>query len=646
MSETKRFPSFSRRKTARNKQTEASRAATTATHDASMQTGSRQTAAHHAAAHHKVEAAALNASRQTANQTVRQTAVSMSRNEAALQKIRHPFFAICVCLPFLLPDFYLWQTYYAASGKSILKLLYAFGLLSKVVSMTISCVAVYISRKKCKIEIPLCAALFFMLVTLSGCISNIGSDILRCSATQIMLCVSPVLYFPSAFGKDAPVRDFVRVLRALRWLAAGVAAINIAVYALYPQGFGMFFNLCEITSSDGGRLCGVFVGCHTDTILYGLALILLSALESAYTNSKVWLVISFVMSFLMLYFSQSATAKIIAVFTSLPLIYVIFSLKDTFLNIKPHKRFLTATPLWIINIIFAIFALYIPTLTADRWFINMMNDLGRDTGMTGRVTLYETALKIAGEHPILGVGYSQEFFNKTFISEVGSSPFPHNSYLQILVECGAVGIVVFCIFIGLITSDRSGWNRFPAQNLILQAVFIGSLISASFTGDFFVGRFYFILALIYCGNIYLNAVAKQMTESRTIQKQDDAMQGAAMHCDITHGDTKRGMRSENRQNKHNRENIRKNKHKKSHENTLKRTRKNNIDVSAVSEDMQVLKLEGLTEPAENHSIDLREFEQTPDIYTQPPTISDYYKPGMIPDNIPGVTLNFDDIEGL
>ena len=119
MSETKRFPSFSRRKTARNKQTEASRDATTATHDASMQTDSRQTAAHHAAAHHKAEAAALNASRQTANQTVRQTAVSMSRNEAALQKIRHPFFAICVCLPFLLPDFYLWQTYYAASGKSI-----------------------------------------------------------------------------------------------------------------------------------------------------------------------------------------------------------------------------------------------------------------------------------------------------------------------------------------------------------------------------------------------------------------------------------------------------------------------------------------------------------------------------------------------
>ena len=113
--------------------------------------------------------------------------ISRMRNDAAIQKMRHPFFALCVCFPFLLPDFYLWQTYYGASGKGILNLLYAFGLLSKIVSMTISCVALYVARKKCKIEIPLCVALFFLLVTLSSCISNLGSDILRCCATQIML---------------------------------------------------------------------------------------------------------------------------------------------------------------------------------------------------------------------------------------------------------------------------------------------------------------------------------------------------------------------------------------------------------------------------------------------------------------------------
>lgn len=616
MSETKRFPSFSRRKTARNKQTD-----------------SRQTAAHH-----KAEAAALNASRQTANQTVRQTAVSMSRNEAALQKIRHPFFAICVCLPFLLPDFYLWQTYYAASGKSILKLLYAFGLLSKVVSMTISCVAVYISRKKCKIEIPLCAALFFMLVTLSGCISNLGSDILRCCATQIMLCVSPVFYFPSVFGKGCSARDFVRVLRALRWLATGVAAVNIAVYALYPHGFGMFFNLCEITSSDGGRLCGVFVGCHTDTILYGLALILLSAMESAYTNSKAWLIISFALSFLMLYFSQSATAKIIAVLAMLPIINVLFRLKDKFSNAKQHKRFLTSVPLWVINIFFAAFALYIPTMTTHQWFINMMNDLGRDTGMTGRVTLYETALEIASEHPILGVGYSQEFFNKTFISEAGGAPFPHNSYLQILVECGTIGMAVFCIFIYLIASDRSGWNRFPVQNLILQAVFIGALISGSFTGDFFVGRFYFILALIYCGNTYLNAVAEQNKTAENATK-NEAAENIAGHT----AETAENTEAENG---------------KTRMKTRKKTRKTDMGMSVISDDAQVLRLEGLTsshsfsseispdfkQPTGLNNSQYYELEGIPGIYRLPPTISDYYKPGMIPDNIPGVTLNFDDIE--
>ena len=78
MSETKHFPSFSRPKTA------------------SEQTMFPQTA-----------------------HTSQKLDISRMRNDAAIQKMRHPFFALCVCFPFLLPDFYLWQTYYEASGKGI-----------------------------------------------------------------------------------------------------------------------------------------------------------------------------------------------------------------------------------------------------------------------------------------------------------------------------------------------------------------------------------------------------------------------------------------------------------------------------------------------------------------------------------------------
>src|SRR5699024_7296327 len=64
---------------------------------------------------------------------------------------------------------------------------------------------------------------------------------------------------------------------------------------------------------------------------------------------------------------------------------------------------------------------------------------------SGRTILYEKALNLFYENPILGIGW-KEFKQLTYgLLSSTSGSHPHNIYIQLLVELGIIGFLLFVI---------------------------------------------------------------------------------------------------------------------------------------------------------------------------------------------------------
>jgi len=70
--------------------------------------------------------------------------------------------------------------------------------------------------------------------------------------------------------------------------------------------------------------------------------------------------------------------------------------------------------------------------------------MGRDSTLTGRADTWKELVPIAMQHPILGCGFDSYWTPVT--REFHQMSNAHNSYLEIFNELGAVGIVVFSLF--------------------------------------------------------------------------------------------------------------------------------------------------------------------------------------------------------
>ena len=89
-----------------------------------------------------------------------------------------------------------------------------------------------------------------------------------------------------------------------------------------------------------------------------------------------------------------------------------------------------------------------------------------DTSVDLRLSAQRVALEMFADHPFLGVGASnypplyQEYARRLGVSSVAGEFFPHNLYLEILAETGAIGLlaflpVAFGPLLGLIRARRA-----------------------------------------------------------------------------------------------------------------------------------------------------------------------------------------------
>jgi O-antigen ligase len=111
--------------------------------------------------------------------------------------------------------------------------------------------------------------------------------------------------------------------------------------------------------------------------------------------------------------------------------------------------------------------------------------LGKDADMSGRTRVWQYAVAMIVEHPWLGYGYSTfwEGFNSpggVFWSLTGLGvPHSHNGYLELALDAGGIGVVLFMSALALVIFKLSWLIRHGNDPLIEWAVAFMGLFMVS-----------------------------------------------------------------------------------------------------------------------------------------------------------------------
>jgi len=139
------------------------------------------------------------------------------------------------------------------------------------------------------------------------------------------------------------------------------------------------------------------------------------------------------------------------------LLFMIIALMVTYLFSTEPKRFFNQTFKIIIGIVFFIFtfiiafANYTPNIDSQigKLYVRIESTIegflvGEDI-TSGRIYLYEHALKLFNESPILGIGWRRFQELSVGVINLDRGSHPHNIYFQLLTEIGIVGFILFVI---------------------------------------------------------------------------------------------------------------------------------------------------------------------------------------------------------
>ncbi|MCK5355725.1 MAG: O-antigen ligase family protein [Methyloprofundus sp.] len=229
------------------------------------------------------------------------------------------------------------------------------------------------------------------------------------------------------------------------WLVCLLTAI-FGLVAIAIPGWGIDHENHTYTTAVRG-LAG-----HKNDFGRYMALGLLISFHLFYFSriSKNILLIFCILFFFLLVLSQSSTslAVVITIISATPLIrfYVTGQFKNNGKRITPILQ----------RLFFLVFFISIFSWTAMLILIEVIELLGKDLTLTGRTTLWEYALDIGQKHPWLGTGYrtfwTENISDTFFFYHIYWAPNDaigngHNGLLDVYLELGYLGIIVFFIFL-------------------------------------------------------------------------------------------------------------------------------------------------------------------------------------------------------
>jgi len=131
----------------------------------------------------------------------------------------------------------------------------------------------------------------------------------------------------------------------------------------------------------------------------------------------------------------------------------------------------------------------VPNAVKERVTMTYQEGEGLDSSAEERVTIWEDAVHVFNEDPILGTGFN----TYAYMGRVGGYTDTHNYYLKILIETGLVGLLIFLWLLGV--ACKVSWRLFRmAKDPVMRALGCGlfAMLICTMVVNFFGDRWTFL----------------------------------------------------------------------------------------------------------------------------------------------------------
>jgi exopolysaccharide production protein ExoQ len=287
----------------------------------------------------------------------------------------------------------------------------------------------------------------WLLVTLA-LISVLWSD-----AAAITLRRGIALLLTSLYALCLVVRysliDFVKLLGSV---LLGVLLLSLLCVVLLPQ-YGIMTD-----PNLAGDWRGVLVHKNILGQICVFSMIAFGYLFVEFKKQRVIWGLGLILTAVLLIGSRSATAWIVAC------LIVVVTISINVIFRKNWMTWVWFSALFLVTGVLAAFIVFRPEL--------LLGALGKDTTFTGRVQLWQSAIQLGMQKPVLGYGFKAFWLglngpSKTVIEQIHwTPPHGHNGYLDLFLELGLIGLIfgVTALTTGLIYSIRAltsskRWNN-------------------------------------------------------------------------------------------------------------------------------------------------------------------------------------------
>jgi exopolysaccharide production protein ExoQ len=265
-----------------------------------------------------------------------------------------------------------------------------------------------------------------------------------------------VFCFISVFWSPAPSISLRTAIQYLSHLVCAVIALRTISIATLTRGatlgcaivltYSLLFGSYHFDPLDGTySFVGAFASKNQLGFYASLGLIFAYAGVAVIRSSLRWLPVAaatVLLSAYSLFASQSATSVI----TTLAILMVVVGLQLLGRFTPPMRKLLFASGL-VIGVIGVTLALGMGAADA------VLGVFGKDSTLTGRTYLWQQGIEAARQSPVFGVGYqgywvrgfpeAERLWEEFYIDSRGGFHF-HNTYIETMVETGAIGTVLLC----------------------------------------------------------------------------------------------------------------------------------------------------------------------------------------------------------
>lgn len=240
-----------------------------------------------------------------------------------------------------------------------------------------------------------------------------------------LIATFTILYLASSFLEESEILYTVMLTISL------IAFLSIIAYYTVPE-FARMGEWVDGERTPGNRLSGITSNPNTIGLMASFALIIAFHYRTPFIRKNFLIFAVCVLLNLIALLMSNSRSSMAAMIVSLTAAY--------FFNFTP-RRLLAGCAMACAAIAF----FFLADLDAIMSLVSRSGDTAEIMTATGRTHIWHTAIRLIGESPLIGYGYTSSMeILPQYESEIGHAPpHTHNLYLQILFGMGIPGLLTF-----------------------------------------------------------------------------------------------------------------------------------------------------------------------------------------------------------